>query len=123
MRGGGRNVLDAPGKEGEPQLLDRRRFPAYNEVKGERPMKVKYIGKDFDMPVGLRNGKTYRCLGVEYGLLRIIDESGEDYLYSAINPRPLDNSSPGGKWEIVEDDEDVTLRKAIYGKIYETGIT
>lgn len=79
-------------------------------------MKVKYLGENFGV-LGLRNNKVYICLGVEYGLLRIIDE-GEEYdgvLYSAINPRPLDNSSPGGHWEIVEDDEKGTLRKAIYG--------
>ena len=78
-------------------------------------MKVKYIGKSFNMPVGLRDKTIYECLGVEYGLLRIIDESEESdgVLYSAINPRPLDGSSPGGKWEIIEDDEKGTLGKAI----------
>ncbi|GHU37026.1 hypothetical protein FACS1894105_08380 [Clostridia bacterium] len=35
------------------------------------------------------------------------------YLYSPINPAPLDGSSPGGRWEIVEDDENGTLAKAI----------
>ena len=78
-------------------------------------MKVKYIGKSFNMPVGLRDKTIYECLGVEYGLLRVIDESEEEdgVLYSATNPRPLDGSSPGGKWEIVEDDEQGTLGKAI----------
>jgi len=78
-------------------------------------MIVRYLGESFNFPVGLRNNKNYECLGVEYGLLRIIDESEEDYLYSATNPRPLDNSSPGGRWEIIEDDEQGTLKKAIYG--------
>lgn len=77
-------------------------------------MKVRYKGVPFGA-LGLRDNTVYECLGVEYGLLRIIDESEEDYLYSAINPRPLDGSSQGGKWEIVEDDEKGTLREAIYG--------
>ena len=34
---------------------------------------------------------------------QIFADSGEDYLYSMTNPRPLDGSSPGGVWEIVED--------------------
>lgn len=82
-------------------------------------MKVKYVGEDFNIPVGLRNGKAYECIGVEYGLLRVLDEDEEEpngVLYSAQNPRPLDNSSVGGVWEIVEDDEQNTLKKAIYGE-------
>ena len=77
-------------------------------------MRVRYKGRSFGA-LGLKDKAEYECLGVEYGMLRIIDESEEDYLYSATNPRPLDNSSSGGKWEIVEDDERGTLKKAIYG--------
>ena len=33
---------------------------------------------------------------------RVIDDSEEDYLYSKVKPAPLDGSSPGGRWEIVE---------------------
>lgn len=71
-------------------------------------MKVKYVGESFGA-VSLTNGKIYECLGFESGMLRIIDDSEEDYLYSVINPRPLDGSSKGGKWEIVEDDDKGTL--------------
>ena len=71
-------------------------------------MIVKYIGESFGV-AGLTNRNEYRCLDVEYGMLRVIDNSEEDYLYSAINPRPIDGSSKGGKWEIVEDDEAGTL--------------
>jgi len=35
-------------------------------------------------------------------MYRVIDDSGEDYLYSKDNPAPLDGSSPGGRWEIIE---------------------
>lgn len=42
-------------------------------------MKVKYIGKtEFLM---LTNSKIYEVISVEKGWYRIIDESGEDYLY------------------------------------------
>lgn len=96
-------------------------------------MKVRYIGESFGAGSGLTNGVVYECLevdrtdeaGFEFGLmLRIIDDEGPDYwekrsnepdgyLYSPINPAPLDGSSPGGKWEIIEDDERGTLAKII----------
>ena len=72
-------------------------------------MKLKYIGESFGVD-SLTNNKVYECLGFESGMFRIIDDSDEDYLYSVINPRPLDGSSKGGKWEIVEDDENGTLK-------------
>lgn len=75
-------------------------------------MKLKYIGETFGVD-GLSNGRVYNCLGVDSGMLRIVDDSGEDYLYSASNPRPLDGSAKGGKWEIVEDDEKGTLAKLL----------
>lgn len=90
-------------------------------------MKVKYIGQTFGI-FGLTNGKIYECTEVDEdtGALRIIDDEGpaywetdenekDGYLYSPTNPRPIDGSSPGGKWEIVEDDEKGSLKKAIYG--------
>ena len=72
-------------------------------------MKLRYVGTSFGVD-GLTNGKTYHCLGVENGLLRIIDDSDEDYLYSII-PGPMWDSSIQGRWEIVEDDEKRTLDK------------
>lgn len=41
---------------------------------------LKYIGKD-SSPLSLINGKIYECLGREFDRYRIIDETGEDYLY------------------------------------------
>lgn len=42
-------------------------------------MKVKWKGKtEF---LGLTNGKDYEVLSVEKGWYRIVDDSGEDYLY------------------------------------------
>jgi hypothetical protein len=50
---------------------------------------------------------------VAFGLLRIIDDSNEEFLYSPTNPAPLNNSSKGGKWVIIQDDENETLKKAL----------
>ncbi len=91
-------------------------------------MKVKYVGESFGA-TGLTDDVIYECLGVEDGgdfglMLRIIDDEGlsywekaedekEGYLYSTRNPAPLDGSSPGGKWEIIEDDENGTLAKVL----------
>lgn len=43
-------------------------------------MKVKYIG-DNGSRFSVLKGKVYECLGREYDRYRIIDETGEDYLY------------------------------------------
>ena len=42
-------------------------------------MRVKFIGKS--NPVALLYGKHYDVLSIERGSYRIVDESGEDYLY------------------------------------------
>ena len=49
-------------------------------LKGDDKMKVKYIG-EISHPLELINGKIYECLGKEYGMYRVIDETDEDYLY------------------------------------------
>lgn len=69
-------------------------------------MKVRYIGSSFGA-VSLTDGKVYDCLGVECDgmALRIVDDSEEDYLYSIKKPAPLDGSSPGGRWDVVEDEK------------------
>lgn len=64
-------------------------------------MKLKYIGESFGID-SLTNGKIYDAEIENEGMYRVIDDSGEDYLYSKVNPAPLDGSSPGGKWEIIE---------------------
>lgn len=63
-------------------------------------MKIKYVGESFGVD-SLTNGKIYDAVE-ENGMYRVIDDSGEDYLYSMENPAPLDGSSIGGCWEIVE---------------------
>ena len=42
-------------------------------------MKVKYLGKTEFLV--LTNGKAYDVVSVEKGWYRIVDDSGEDYLY------------------------------------------
>ena len=64
-------------------------------------MKIKYIGESFGVD-SLTNGKIYDA-SEENGMYRVIDDSGEDYLYSKEKPAPLDGSSPGGKWEIIKE--------------------
>ena len=64
-------------------------------------MKLRYIGESFGA-VSLTNGKIYEATEEKFGY-RVIDDSGEGYLYSKDNPAPLDMSSPGGRWEIVEE--------------------
>lgn len=75
-------------------------------------MKVKYIGKSFGVE-GLTNGKIYEVIAIEDGMLRVIDDSGEDYLYSSTKPSSLEDVNKFGKWEIVEDNENNDLRKAM----------
>lgn len=63
-------------------------------------MKIKYVGSSIGVD-SLTDGKVYDVTD-EDGMYRVIDDSGEDYLCSKENPAPLDGSSPGGKWVIVE---------------------
>lgn len=42
-------------------------------------MKARYIGKTIEL--ALTNNKVYECLGYESGFIRVIDDTGEDYLY------------------------------------------
>lgn len=78
-------------------------------------MKVRYIGKSFGVE-SLTNGKIYECIGIEDGMLRIIDDSGEDYLYSAIEPSSLEDITLCGKWEIVEDNKNKDLENIMKGE-------
>ncbi len=77
-------------------------------------MKVKYTGKSFGVD-GLTDGNVYEvvCIDELSGALRLIDDSGEDYLYSPTRPKPLCAKESYGRFEIVEDDEYGTLSKAI----------
>lgn len=77
-------------------------FPPEPLNKPEHTMKLRYVGESFYL-FGLTNGKIYEAWPEGDDLYRVIDDSEEDYLYDKINPRPLDGSSKGGRWEIVEE--------------------
>lgn len=67
-------------------------------------MKLKYTGESFGVD-GLTNGKVYEAWPDDNisGMYRVIDDSGEDYLYSMTNPAPLDGSSKGGHWDVISE--------------------
>lgn len=79
-------------------------------------MKVKYVGKSFF--AGLTNGKTYECVGIVGSMLRIIDDTEDDYLYSASKPRDSENPNLYGKWIIIEDDDNNSLYRVINGESF-----
>ena len=54
-------------------------------------MRVKWTGKTNDLV--LTNGRIYDVISIEKGWYRIVDDSGDDYLY------------PPEQFEVVEDDE------------------
>ena len=64
--------------------------------------KVKYAGESFGVG-SLTNGVTYNVVRDETGMIKIVDDSEEDYIYNIAHPKPLDGSSPGGKFMIVDD--------------------
>jgi hypothetical protein len=62
-------------------------------------MKIRYAGTSFGAD-SLTNGREYECLGIEGEFYRVIDDSGEDYLYPIENPASL--SGGDGKWIVVD---------------------
>ena len=76
-------------------------------------MKVRYVGETFYNGFGLTNNKIYICTEIaeEEECLQVIDDDDTEALYPIVNPRPLDGTSKGGKWKIVEDEENKLLNK------------
>lgn len=70
--------------------------------KPEHTMKLKFIGESFYL-FGLTNGKVYEAWEEDEDYYRVIDDSGEDYIYPKINPHAPDGSTTEGRWEIVEE--------------------
>ena len=79
-------------------------------------MKVRYVGKSYGVD-SMTDGKVYEVLEVDtmVGAHRIVDDSGEDYLYHPKEPKPNGAKEAYGRYEIVEDDASGSLRKAIFG--------
>ncbi len=74
--------------------------------------KVKYIGKSFGV-ASLTNGKVYDVIEIDKPFLRIIDDSGEGYLYSIIQPSSMEKPNEEfGKWELIET-ENEELKKML----------
>ena len=73
-------------------------------------MRVRYIGPDQGVD-SLTDKKIYDVVDVRPPWIRIIDDSNEDYVYPIKEPHLLD-SKVAGKFEIVEDDDFETLKKA-----------
>lgn len=66
-------------------------------------MRLRFVGESFWNGDGLTNGQVYEAwVDPDSGMYRVIDDSGEDYLYSPDAPGPTDRSAPNGRWEIVE---------------------
>ncbi len=70
--------------------------------KPEHTMKLRFVGESFYL-FGLTNGKIYEAWEEDDDYYRVIDDSGEDYLYPKINPHAPDGSTTEGRWEIVEE--------------------
>ncbi|HCT97556.1 MAG TPA: hypothetical protein DIC28_03380 [Aerococcus urinaeequi] len=64
--------------------------------------RVLYTGESFGVD-SLTKGQKYNVVRDEFGTLTIVDASEEDYIYDFNNPRPLDGSSKGGNFTIVDD--------------------
>lgn len=77
-------------------------------------MKVKYVGKSFGVD-SLTNGKIYEVLEVDdlTGAFRLVDDSDEDYLYHPTSPKPNGAKEAYGHFEIIEDNENEDLKKAL----------
>lgn len=58
------------------------------------------FGADFT-GADLMPGLAYPCLGAEHGMLRVVDESGEDYLY------------PSSAFHVLSDEESRVLGQSL----------
>lgn len=64
--------------------------------------KVKYIGKTFGVE-SLTNEKVYDVVDIDEPFIKVVDDSGDPYLYSLSRPSSMEN--PGeeyGKWILIE---------------------
>ena len=68
--------------------------------------KVKYIGESFGVD-SLTNDNKYDVVKNLNGNIAVVDDSGEDYIYSLKNPAPADESSKGGIFHIIDDPQGV----------------
>lgn len=84
--------------------MQKKYYEPPEPLKPGKPLRLKYLGESFGA-ASLTDGKVYEGWADPdiSGMYRVIDDSGEDYLYSMDNPAPLDGSSKGGKWKILDN--------------------
>ncbi len=84
--------------------MDKRQYyePPEPINKPEKTMRLRFIGESFYL-FGLTNGRIYEAWEEDEDYYRVIDDSGEDYLYPKVNPHAPDGSTTEGRWEIVEE--------------------
>ena len=75
------------------------------EQRPKTKLLLQYIGESFGVD-SLTNGKIYEATVDSEEFYRVIDDSGEDYLYSKTNPAPWDGRCKGGVWRIIEEKEE-----------------
>lgn len=68
--------------------------------------KVRYKGETFGVD-SLTDGRDYIVVKDNDDNISIVDDSGEDYIYSLKNPAPSDGSSKGGIFEIIDDSKGI----------------
>ncbi len=112
--GGGDNCLIVEKANGNKLRFAQYYMDAYREIAEvgepvrfkprEKTLKLKYIGESFGERC-LTNGIIYAAFDENEDFYRVIDDSFVDRFYLKENPAPLDGSSPGGKWEIIAEDD------------------
>lgn len=74
------------------------------EIKMQYIGKVKYVGSDDYL--SFINNKTYNVVLDKYNCIKVVDETGEDYVYSLTEP------IKGGKFYYIDDPKNI-LKKYI----------
>lgn len=67
--------------------------------------KVRYKGRSFGVE-SLTNDKIYDVVEIDKPFIRVIDDSGEGYLYSIVQPSSMENPELYGEWELIETDNE-----------------
>lgn len=78
------------------------------EIPLEYVGRVRYVGESFGVD-SLTDGNVYDVVRDETGMIKVVDDSNEDYLYSLDNPKPVNGSSVGGKFLILDDPNQVLI--------------
>ncbi len=73
---------------------------------------VIYKGESFGVD-GFTNGKVYGVVYDKNKSIKVVDDSGEDYLWDLKNPKPSDGSSSGGKFYIIDDPYKILVQRGL----------